>query len=47
MDTVARAKNIWLHAWVPTVGLVAEMRSGFKQLLHGDDWCRHSTSPSG
>jgi len=26
---------------------VAEMRSGLKQLLHGDDISRHSLSPSG
>jgi hypothetical protein len=29
------------------VGLVAEMRSGLEQLLHGDDSCRHWSSPSG
>jgi hypothetical protein len=29
------------------VGLVAEMRSGLEQLLHGDDRGRHSFSPSG
>jgi hypothetical protein len=29
------------------VGLVAEMRSGLEQLLHGDDSSRHKSSPSG
>jgi hypothetical protein len=29
------------------MGLVAEMRSGLEQLLHGDDRGRHSHSPSG
>jgi hypothetical protein len=29
------------------MGLVAEMRSGFEQLLHGDDVGRHRSSPSG
>jgi hypothetical protein len=29
------------------MGLVAEMRSGLKQLLHGDDIGRHGLSPSG
>jgi len=29
------------------MGLVAEMRSGLEQLLHGDDVGRHSLSPSG
>jgi hypothetical protein len=29
------------------VCLVAEMGPSFKQLLHGNDRCRHGTSPSG
>jgi hypothetical protein len=29
------------------MGLVAEMRSGLEQLLHGDDISRHRSSPSG
>src|SRR5205814_3806914 len=44
---VAVAENVRLHLGIPTVGLVAEMRSGLEQLLHGDDRGRHSLSPSG
>src|SRR5205085_10024302 len=44
---VAIAENVRLHLGVPAVGLVAEMRSGLEQLLHGDDSCRHWSSPSG
>ena len=33
MDAVAGAEDIWFHLRVPAVGLVAEMRSGFNQLL--------------
>jgi hypothetical protein len=29
------------------VGLVAEMRTGLDQLLHGDDWSRHKSFLSG
>ncbi len=32
---------------VPAVGLVAEMRAGLDQLLHGDVGGRHGLSPSG
>src|SRR6185503_1686839 len=39
--------DVRLHLGVPAVGLVAEMRSGLEQLLHGDDRGRHSLSPSG
>ena len=34
VNTVTRAENIRLHARIPAVGLVAEMGSGFDQLLH-------------
>src|SRR4249919_7875 len=44
---IAVAENVRLHLGVPAVGLVAEMRSGLEQLLHGDDRGRHSLSPSG
>src|SRR4051794_4950064 len=44
---VAVAENVRLHLGVPAVSLVAEMRSGLEQLLHGDDRGRHSLSPSG
>jgi hypothetical protein len=47
VDTVTRAEDIRLHTRVPTVGLVAEMGPSFKQLLHGNDRCRHSIFPSG
>ena len=47
VDAVAVAEDVRLHLGVPAVGLVAEMRSGLEQLLHGDDSGRHRSSPSG
>ena len=47
VDAVAGAEDVRLHARVPAVGLVAEMRAGFDQLLHGDDRCRHRDFLSG
>ena len=47
MDAVAIAEDVGLHLRVPAVGLVAEVRAGFDQLLHGDDGCRHNLIPSG
>jgi hypothetical protein len=47
VDAVAVAENVRLHPRVPAMGLVAEMHSGLKQLLHCDDGCRHRSSPSG
>ena len=47
VNPVAVAEDVRLHLGVPAVGLVAEMRSGLEQLLHGDDRGRHSLSPSG
>ena len=47
VNAVPLPEDIGLHAGVPAVGLVAEMRAGLNQLLHGDDRCRHSLSPSG
>src|SRR3546814_5969067 len=47
MDAIPLAEDVWLHARIPAVCLVAEMRAGLNQLLHGDDRCRHSLSPSG
>jgi len=44
---IAVAEDVRLHLGVPAVGLVAEMRSGLEQLLHGDDRGRHNLSPSG
>jgi hypothetical protein len=44
---IAVAEQVRLHLGVPAVGLVAEVRSGFEQLLHGDDSSRHGSSPSG
>ena len=41
VDAVAIAENVRLHLGVPAMGLVAEMRSGLEQLLHGDDRGRH------
>ncbi len=45
VDAVAIAENIRLHLRIPAVGLVAEMRAGLEQLLHGDVGRRHSLSP--
>src|SRR6187200_619765 len=42
VNAVAVAENVRLHPRVPAMGLVAEVRSGFEQLLHGDDRGRHS-----
>src|SRR5436190_23187431 len=47
MHPVTIAEDVRLHLGVPAVGLMAEMRSGLEQLLHGDDRGRHSLSPSG
>ena len=47
MHPVPIAENVRLHLGVPAMGLVAEMRSGLEQLLHGDDGGRHWSSPSG
>ena len=47
VNAVAVAEDVRLHPRVPAVGLVAEVRSGFEQLLHGDDIGRHRYSPSG
>src|SRR4029453_5051806 len=47
MNAVTVAENIRLHPRIPAMGLVAEMRSGLEQLLHGDDISRHGLSPSG
>jgi CDP-diacylglycerol--serine O-phosphatidyltransferase len=44
---VAVAEDVRLHLGVPAMSLVAEMRSGLEQLLHGDDRGRHNHSPSG
>ena len=41
VDAVAIAKDVRLHARVPAVGLVAEMRAGFDQLLQGNGGSRH------
>ena len=37
VNAVAVAEDVRLHPRVPAVGLVAEMRAGLEQLLHGDD----------
>src|SRR3546814_11563243 len=37
MDAIPLAEDVWLHARIPAVCLVAEMRAGLNQLLHGDD----------
>jgi hypothetical protein len=47
VDAVPLAEDVRLHLGVPAVGLVAEMRSGLEQLLHGDVVGRHGLSPSG
>src|SRR3546814_466926 len=47
VDAVARAEDIRLHARIPTVGLVTEVGASFDKILHRDDRCRHSLSPSG
>jgi hypothetical protein len=47
VDAVALAEDVRLHARVPTMGLVAKMRASIDQLVHGDDRCRHNSSPSG
>jgi hypothetical protein len=36
VDAVAGAEDVRLHPRVPAVGLVAEVRAGLDQLLHGD-----------
>ena len=41
VDAVARAEDVRLHPRVPAVGLVAEVRAGLDQLLHGDGGSRH------
>src|SRR5207253_10387317 len=47
VDAVPLAEDVRLHLGVPALGLVAEMRSGLKQLLHGNVVGRHGLSPSG
>jgi hypothetical protein len=47
VDAVPLAEDVRLHLGVPAVGLVAEMRPGLKQLLHGNVRGRHGLSPSG
>src|SRR3546814_1505778 len=36
MYAIPLAEDVWLHARIPAVCLVAEMRAGLNQLLHGD-----------
>src|SRR3546814_9679495 len=45
VNAVAVAEDIRLHLRVPAVRLVAEVRAGFEQLLHGDDRSRHRVFP--
>jgi hypothetical protein len=47
VDAVAGAEDVRLHPRVPAVGLVAEVGTGFDQLLHGYDGSRHNTFLSG
>src|SRR5690606_13378709 len=40
VDACSLAPNVASHLWVPAAGLVAEVHSGLKQLLHADG-CAH------
>jgi hypothetical protein len=42
VHAVARAEDVRLHPRVPAVGLVAEVRAGLDQLVHGDGGNRHT-----
>ena len=44
VDAVALGEDVFLHLRVPTTGLVAKMHTGFKQLLHGNN--RHKKTSS-
>ena len=36
VNAVALAEDVLLHPWIPALGLMPEVDSGFEQLLHGD-----------
>src|SRR5262249_57073619 len=36
VDSVAFAKDVFLHLWIPALGLVPEMNACFEQFLHAD-----------
>src|ERR1700682_5034748 len=36
VDPIAFAKDVFLHLWIPALGLVPEMNACFEQFLHGD-----------
>ena len=34
VDTVTFAKDVFLHLWIPALGLVPEVNAGFEQFFH-------------
>src|SRR5581483_5199557 len=34
VDPVTFAKDVFLHLWIPALGLVPEVNAGFEQFLH-------------
>jgi hypothetical protein len=45
MDAIAIHKYEGLHLGVPATGLMAEVYTRFKELLHRDDVCQKRTLP--
>jgi hypothetical protein len=43
VDAVSLAEDVGLHLRIPALGLVAEVDSGFQQVLHRDRVQAHST----
>src|SRR5437588_12673462 len=45
MDAIAIHKDEWSHLGIPTTGLVSEMNTSFKKLLHRDNVCQKQDPP--
>ena len=42
VNPVAFAKDVFLHLWIPALGLMPEVNARFEQLFHGDG-CQKSS----